>query len=359
MIDFLIVGGGIAGISAAARLADLGTVVVLESEPHLAYHASGRSAAMFEENYGSAPVIALNKASVAHHETAQGGVLSPRGVLMVGRTGEEAQFGRDCADMQLDQISVAEACDLIPILDPEVMTMAAYHDDAKDLDADKSVQDFARMARAGGAEIVTSAPVTGISRTAQGWQVTAGETYEARHLVNAAGAWVDDIAKLAGLGPLEFQPYRRSMARIPAPGGHDVARWPMVFGVGETWYAKPDAGALIVSPAEEDPVDPQDAWADDMVLAAGLDRYGQHVTSEVTRLLASWAGLRTFAPDRSLVLGPSPEDNQFIWCAGQGGYGFQTAPAASQFLADVIAGRQTGFAPDVEAALLPDRLSAS
>jgi glycine/D-amino acid oxidase-like deaminating enzyme len=129
------------------------------------------------------------------------------------------------------------------------------------------------------------------------------------------------------------------MARIAAPAGTDPARWPMLFGPGEDWYMKPDAGALIVSPAEEDPSFPHDAWADDMVLAEGLARYEAHVTAPVTRLITSWAGLRTFAPDRQLVLGPSPQDPAFVWCAGQGGYGFQTSPAASALLADRVAGR--------------------
>ena len=359
MIDFLVIGGGIAGVSAAARLSELGTVTVLEREDALAYHASGRSAAMFEQNYGKPSVIALNKASRAYHETAHGGVLSPRGLMMIGRAGEEALFRQDAKDMQLNEISVDEACALIPILNPGVVTHAAHHAGAWDLDTDKAVQDFVRVLRSNGGEVLTKAPVTAATRTSQGWDVAAGETtYHARHIVNAAGAWVDEIAVLAGLQPLGFQPFRRSMARLPAPGGHDVSGWPMVFGAGETWYAKPDAGALIVSPAEEDPLPPQDAWADDMVLAEGLDRYAQHVTEPVTRLLSSWAGLRTFAPDRSLVLGPSVQDNTFIWCAGQGGYGFQTAPAASQLLADLVGGNCPKVDDDVVSALAPARFEA-
>jgi glycine/D-amino acid oxidase-like deaminating enzyme len=139
------------------------------------------------------------------------------------------------------------------------------------------------------------------------------------------------------------------MARIPAPGGHDVSNWPMLFGPGETWYAKPDAGALIVSPADETPVVPHDAYAEDLTLAEGLDRYAGHVTEPVTRLLSSWAGLRTFAPDKELVIGPSAKDETFIWCAGQGGYGMQTAPAASQLLADLIGGSVPDITPEAVA----------
>jgi D-arginine dehydrogenase len=155
--------------------------------------------------------------------------------------------------------------------------------------------------------------------------------------------------------PLGFVPNRRSMARIPAPGGHDISKWPMLFGAGETWYAKPDAGALIVSPAEEDPQEPHDAWADDMVLAEGLARYEEMVTEPVTRLISNWAGLRTFSPDRVLVIGRDPRESDFFWLAGQGGYGFQTCPAASRLAADLIGGRATGLSPCLVHALDPAR----
>ena len=151
-------------------------------------------------------------------------------------------------------------------------------------------------------------------------------------------------------------PHRRSMARLAAPGGQDVRHWPMFFGVGETWYAKPDAGALLVSPADEDPVEPQDAWADDLVLAEGLARYEEMVSIPVTRPIATWAGLRSFAPDRALVLGPDPDELTFIWCVGQGGYGFQTAPAASALLADLVMGRIPKIPAEFVAQITPDRL---
>jgi len=357
VIDFLVIGGGIAGISAAARLSALGSVTVLEAEDHLAHHASGRSAAMFEESYGKPAVVSLNSASRAYHTTADGGVLSPRGLLMVGDPGNAETFAKDAADMGLDTITLTEALDHIPIIDRSKVDRAAYHADAWDIDTDRLIQHFAKTVRANGGTIATGTRVTAITRTATGWEVTAGETYTARHIVNAAGAWADEIATMAGLSAIGLQPLRRSMARIPAPGGHDVSRWPMLFGPGETWYAKPDAGALIVSPAEEHPTHPHDAWADDMVLAEGIDRYAQNVTEPVTRLLSSWAGLRTFAPDRVLVLGPAPQDSTFIWCAGQGGYGFQTAPAASQLLADVLAGRTPEVDADAVRSLSPARFA--
>ena len=356
--DFLIIGGGIAGISAAARLSHLGSVTVLEAEDHLAHHASGRSAALFEPNYGLAPVVALSLASDAHHRHANGGVLSPRGMLLVAGSGEAGLFAADRDALGLHELSVAEAQALVPILDPAKVTLAAHADHAWDIDTDLLIQNFAREAKANGGRIVTRARVTGIARDGDVWRATtAAGDHDARILINAAGAWVDEVAAMAGVAPLGFTPLRRSMARIPAPGGHDPSRWPIVMGAGETWYAKPDAGALIVSPAEEDPSHPHDAWADDMVLAEGLARYEAMVTEPVTRLLASWAGLRTFAPDRVLVIGPDPTLPSFFWLAGQGGYGFQTAPAASRLAADLLGGTAPEIDAATVAALSPSRFA--
>lgn len=356
--DFLIIGGGIAGISAAARLSHLGSVTLLEAEDHLAHHASGRSAALFEPNYGLAPVVALSLASEDHHRHADGGVLSPRGMLLVAGPDEADLFAADADALGLHEISPAEARGIVPILDPDRVAQAAYGDHAWDIDTDLLIQNFAREAKANGARILTRARVTGIARDGDCWRATtASGDYEGRILINAAGAWVDEVAAMAGIAPLGFTPLRRSMARIPAPGGLDLARWPITMGAGETWYAKPDAGALIVSPAEEHPSHPHDAWADDMVLAEGLARYEAMVTEPVTRLIASWAGLRTFAPDRVLVIGPDPAVPSFFWLAGQGGYGFQTSPAASRLAADLVGGTSPALDAATVAALSPSRFA--
>ncbi len=358
MSDIIVIGAGIAGISAAARLSHLGKVTVLERETALGYHASGRSAALFEQSYGKPSVIALNKASRAFLETANGGVLSSRGMMLAGSVATAAHFDADLATMHMTQIGIDEALALLPILNPDVVDRVAYDADAFDIDTDRLIQNFAREVRGNGGQVLTGAGVTAITRTRDGWRVmTAAGDHDARLLVNSTGAWVDVVAQMAGIAPLGFTPLRRSMARIAAPANHDVGTWPMVFGAGEAWYAKPDAGALIVSPADEHPCEPHDAFADDMVLAEGLARYEAHVTAPVTRMLANWAGLRTFSPDRQLVLGPSPQDAAFIWCAGQGGYGFQTAPAASQLLADLVAGTALQIDASTAAALSPARFA--
>ncbi|MDR9483982.1 MAG: FAD-binding oxidoreductase [Sediminimonas sp.] len=349
MSDIIIIGGGVAGVSAAACLAPHAQVTLLETEKSLAYHASGRSAAMFIRDYGNASVKALNAASADHHHNADGGVLSRRGMMLVARADQGAAFHADASDLGLDEITLDEAAALWPILNPDTVGHAAYRPDAYDLDTDLLIQNYARRARAAGAGFVTGAAVSAITRDGARWRVTAGgQNYSADIIVNAAGAWADDIARMAGVAPIGIIPYRRSMARIAAPEGLDTSKWPFVDGVEESWYAKPDAGALIVSPSEEDPADPHDAWADDMVLAEGLARYEEMVTHPVTRMLANWAGLRSFAPDRTLVIGPDAHTPGFHWLAGQGGYGFQTAPAASQLAADLI----TGAAPALDAATI-------
>jgi len=353
--DFLIVGGGIAGVSAAARLSELGSVLLLEAEDHLAHHASGRSAAMYEPNYGARPVVELSMASGDFFRAGEG-LLSPRGLLFLARHGETEAFRHDAEAMELAEIPLDRALAMVPVLNMDVLAHAAHADHGWDIDTDLLLQGFAREARGRGARILTSARVNAITRDGTRWRVdTAAGSFTAGTLVNAAGAWVDVVARMAGVGPLGFQPMRRSMARIPAPGGHDVSRWPMMHGVGETWYAKPDAGALIVSPAEEDPMDPHDAWADDMVLAEGLARYEEIVTEPVTRMISNWAGLRTFSPDRSLVIGRDPRAPSFVWIGGQGGYGFQSSPAASQLAADLIAGRPSELPAATVAALSPSR----
>lgn len=355
MTDFLIIGGGIAGISAAARLSEMGSVTVLEAEAALAHHASGRSAALYEPRYGAPAVVELSLASESHFRATEN-VLSPRGLMIVAKTDQQHAFDTEMRDMQMTRCTLDEARAIIPILNPETVAMAAFADHAWDIDTDLLLQGFAREAKSRGARIVTGARATAIAKGGEGWTVTtsAGD-FTGKLLINAAGAWVDDVARMAAIRPLGFTPLRRSMARIPAPGGQDIARWPMLFGAGETFYAKPDAGALIVSPAEEDPQSPHDAWADDMVLAEGLARYEEMVTEPVTRLISNWAGLRTFATDRVPVIGRDMRDPSFFWLAGQGGYGFQTCPAASRLVADLIGGIPTDLSASLVNALAPAR----
>ncbi len=350
-----VIGGGIAGISAADSLAESADVTLLEAEASLATHASGRSAAMFEENYGSAPIRALNGAS--RDVLNEFGVLGRRGFLMVGNAEEEDAFAADLEALSLPEIPVSEARTMVPIL-ADTITRAAFHGDAFDIDTDLLVQSFAASARAKGAQVLTSARVEAIGGSGPFTLATTKGAITADIVVNAAGAWADVVAELAGVRPVGLTPFRRSMARMKAPGGHDVRNWPMLYGPGESWYAKPDAGGWIVSPADEDPCPPMDAWADDMVIAEGLARYEAHVTVPVTHLTTTWAGLRTFAPDRAMVIGEAPDMPGFFWLAGQGGYGVQSSPAAARLLADLCLSRSPALGADVVAAFDPARFRA-
>lgn len=356
MTDILIIGGGIAGISAGARLSPHATVTVLEAEDALAYHASGRSAALYEANYGMPSTIELARASGDFY-LRETDYLSPRGLMVLGKTGEEDALDADIVKMNLERISLEEASLKVPILNRECLIGAGYQESAWDIDTDKLIQDFAKIVRSNGGKIVTGARVTDIRRNGT-WEVhTSNGVYTSDVLVNAAGAWVDGIGRLAGVQTIGFTPNRRSMVRIPAPEDRDVSNWPMFFGVGEGWYAKPDAGSLIISPAEEHPTTPHDAWADDMVLAEGIAKYQEVVTPEVTRVQSNWAGLRTFSPDRHLVIGRDPEVPEFFWLAGQGGYGFLSAPAASQLAADLTLGRAPDLDKSIIAQLSPERFT--
>lgn len=354
MTDIIIIGGGIAGLSVGAALAPHANVTLLEAEDALAYHASGRSMALYEANYGMDTTIALARASGDFfiHDTDY---LSRRGLMVVSKKGEEDTFASDMKKMHLAQITIDEAVAKVPILNRDVVTHAAFQPDAWDIDTDRLMQDHAKAIRTNGGRVICKTPAKEI-RFEKRWIVTTNsETYEADLIVNAAGAWADEVATLAGVAPLGFMPCRRSVARIPAPGGHDTSQWPMFFGVNEGWYAKPDAGSLCVSPAEEHTTTPHDAWAGDIVLAQGISDYQDVVTEEVTRVQSNWAGLRTFSPDRHLVIGRATDNSAFFWLAGQGGYGFFTSPAASKLAADLILGRASEIESTIVERLSPSR----
>jgi D-arginine dehydrogenase len=340
--DIIVLGGGIAGLSAAAHLSRNASVLLLEGEPALGYHASGRSAAMFLPSYGNAIIRELNAASAVTHREME--LLGRRDLMVVAPEGKAEAFDREVALRVLEEIDTAEARRRVPILDCKWCARAALAE-GWDLDTDRCLQTHRRTALANGASIETGARVTAIDHSDRAWRVFwTGGSAEAGILLNAAGAWADKIAGLAGIAPLGLVPYRRSIAQLAAPDGHDVSGWPFVEEVGEAWYAKPDAGRWLVSPADADPVEPFDAWPDDLVLAEGLARYQEAVTVAVTRPLTTWAGLRTFALDAVPVVGPDPDRPDFWWFAGQGGYGFQIAPALAILLGERISGRSSGLA---------------
>lgn len=356
MSDIIIIGGGIAGISAAARLSKQADVTVLEAEDQLAYHASGRSAAVFIKDYGNPTIRALNIASLPYLGAENGGFLSPRGMMLLAKPDDRAAFSDEAVEFGLQPISVSEAIEKVPLINQSMLGYAAYRSDVYDIDTDRLLQDFLRKARNQGTKIHVSHPVKALNFCGGKWQVkTQKGDFQANILINAAGAWADHIAKMASVPPLDLIGYRRSIARLPVPGGYDPTYWPVIDEIGEAWYAKPDAGQLIVSPADEDPLPAQDAWADDMILAQGLARFETMIKHPITRPSANWAGLRTFAPDRALVIGSDPKLPSFFWLAGQGGYGFQTAAASSQLIADLVLDQRSDLPKDIQNQLSPSR----
>lgn len=359
-VDVAIVGAGIAGIGLAAELAGDYRTVVIEQESRPAYHSTGRSAAIFIRNYGNAVVRALSRASAPLFEKPDAALfphplISRRGLLFVA---DEAALTHHNELLEIGDgmrpISIDEAIALVPIMRRDWLVAAAYEDDAQDIDVAALHEGWLRKARAGGARVLTDAPLTRGERRGGKWLLeTKKGTVSAAVVVNAAGAWADTVATACGATTLGIQPMRRSIAVLPPPDGIDPTHWPLIDHSSESWYCKPDAGKLFVSPSEEIPVEPHDAYVDDMVLAEGLDRFCQATTYELSFVESSWAGLRNFAPDRTPVCGFSRGDDGFFWLAGQGGYGIQTAPALSRLAGQLIRRSE----PDVVAAEVVDALS--
>ncbi len=346
--DFLVIGAGIAGASAAYELQKMGSVTVLEREDAPGRHSTGRSAAMFIETYGNAAIRALTRASAAHYKAPPDGftehpLLKPRGVLMIAKHDQMAALNAFEAEVATPENSVErltgdEIVRRVPILRPEAVAAGVIEHDAMEIDVDALHQGYLRGFRQTGGEVVVNAEAGAISRADGLWTVeTRAGTFSAPVLVNAAGAWCDEIANLAGVRPVGLVPKRRTAITIEAPEQHDTAGWPVVADIEEQYYFKPEAGTLLVSPADETPMPPCDVQPDELDIAITVDRFETATTMSVRRIAHKWAGLRSFVADKTLVIGFDDEADGFFWLAGQGGYGIQTAPAAGGAAAGLIA----------------------
>jgi len=349
--DVLIIGGGIAGAAAAYEIAAFASVIVLEREPQCGYHATGRSAASFTENYGNGVVRRLAIASRAFLESPPADfcdhtLLSPRGLITIARADQLELLDQELLRAKalvpaIEKITVAAAIARVPILRPDYVAGAFIEPDSKELDVNGLHQGFLRAAKARGAHIMVNAGVETIGRRGERWSVaTRTDTFAALTIVNAAGAWADDVANLAGIAPLGLVPKRRTAFNVPAPAGMDIRGWPMIDDAGEEFYFKPDAGQLLVSPADATPSEPMDAYPEDVDVATGVERLERATTLNVTRVSRSWAGLRTFARDASPVVGLDSSADGFFWLAGQGGYGIKTSPALSRACAGLLRERR-------------------
>lgn len=364
--DFAIVGAGIAGASVAARLAGSARVLILEREPAPGYHSTGRSAALYSALYGNDTITAITRASRAHFDRPPPGfcehpLLVPRGVLYAGTADDAEAVAGLCQSPLARRLTTAEALQLVPVLNEAAAQECAYEPDAFDIDVNELHQGFLRMARSAGARLANNAGLQRLERKPGLWTlVTAAGEFQARVLVNAAGAWADSVAVLAGARPLGLQPLLRTALIIDSPGP-DSARWPLVVGADESYYFKPDAGMLLASLADEKPSEPCDAQPDDLDIAVCVDRIESRTTLRIKRVVRSWAGLRTFAPDRTPIVGYDPAVERFFWLAGQGGYGVQTSPALSDIAASLALRKDIpayildeGFVP---ASISPSRFS--
>ncbi len=339
--EFLIIGGGIAAASTAYWLSRYGQVLLLEQESQPGYHSTGRSAALFMESYGTPQVRALTMASRAFLQAPPDGfseypLLTPRGAMMVAEHGQDDMLRSHWGVMrQVTQkgrlLNSQEACDYFPVLRAEKILGGIYEPDASDMDVHNIHQGYLRGAKKNGAQLICDAQVTQIKRSSQVWHVQAGgHTYEARVLINAAGAWADAVAEMAGVNPIGLVPKRRSALIFEPPIGLNCAEWPMTIGIDESWYIKPDAGKLLGSPANADPVAPHDVQPEELDIAMAIDRIQTMTTLEIRRPLRTWAGLRSFVSDGDLVAGFDSQVENFFWVAAQGGYGIQTSAAMGE-----------------------------
>lgn len=342
--DVIVVGGGIAGVSLAGELTPGARVLVLEREPQPGYHSSGRSAAIYIEPYSTDAIFALTRATLPFLAAPSSAftdqpLIHERGYLLLARREQDALMTEylshwlpRCPDIR--EIGLDEARARLPVLVDGYAHRAAWDDAAWGLDTNEMLQGWLRRLRRNAGVFLGDAEVRAVQRESGDFIVTsAAGSARAPVLVNAAGAWAGGLARMAGAAAVDMQPRRRSAVLVAPPAGHDISGWPAVSDIDKGFYFKPEGAALMISPADQTPSEPCDARPEELDLAIAVDRAQQAADLQVRRFQASWAGLRTFAPDENPVLGWDPQLPGFYWCAGQGGVGFQTAAATARWCA--------------------------
>lgn len=370
-VDIIVIGAGIAGASAAYELADIGSVLLLEREDQPGYHTTGRSAAVFAPAYGNAPIRRLTRASQSFYEQNAGGlashpVLSPRGELLIARSDQlnaldDAEKALSPELASLERLSADEVINRVPVLSPDYIAAGLTDASARDMDVAAIHQGFLKGFRGRGGRMLVDAEVLSLQEQAASWVVESeAGVFKADLVVNAAGAWADEIAILAGVPPVGLVPKRRTAFIFDPEMPIDTA-WPVVCDVDEAFYFKPESGLLLGSPADETPMLPSDIQPEDMDVAIAIDRIEQATGWQVRRVTRRWAGLRSFVADKTPVVGKAPSKPGFFWLAGQGGYGIQTAPAIARLALALAIDRD--IPRDIEATgldpsdLAPDRPS--
>jgi len=348
-VDCIVIGAGIAGASVAASLAGRASVAVLEAEPHAGYHSTGRSAALYSALYGNATIRALTRASLDEFVALPQGMskqplLRERDTLFLVGPGQEPLAEGFLADADIRARTTVLTADQVmarvPLLQRDRVAGALLDPTSADIDVDLLHQGFLRRARTLGAQLHLGTSLQALEREGSHWLAhTATETFRAAVVINAAGAWADTVAALAGIAPVPLQPLRRTAVLIELPDGMDAGDWPAVVAIDESQYFKPDAGLLLISAADETPSPPCDAQPEELDVAIAVDRFETLTGRPVRRVRHRWAGLRVFSPDRSPVVGFEPSAPGFFWCAGQGGYGIQTSPALGRAAAALALGQ--------------------
>jgi D-arginine dehydrogenase len=365
--DILVIGGGIAGVSAAAALSSHARVAVLEAEEQVGYHSSGRSATMVHYALGDRLVRALTLASRPFFDDPPTGfadVPLGRKMPLLVHAREEERAALETLHSEISPFADIEQLDargvhaLCPLLREDALYGLADRN-ALRLDPHALLQGNLRRLRSHGGELHAGARVAGIERRDGAWHVASekGEHWSAPILVNAAGSWADEVAKLAGVQPLGLRPRRRTIITFDAPPGTDLDALPFAKTVTDELYFAPESGRLFASPMDEVPSDPMDAQPDDYEVALAAFRMEQRTTVEVPRIHSKWAGLRTFTPDKHPAVGFAPDSNGFFWLAGQGGFGLQTSPAMAAIVTSLIAGTAWPAADVAAADLSPARFA--
>ena len=363
----VVIGAGIAGAAAAYRLASDCDVVLVDMEPQAGTHATGRSAAVLSETSGTSVVCALARASRPFltrppDDAFDSTLLSPRGLLWVADDASlkiltdlealAASIGVDAHRLRVDAATA-----LVPVLRSDWLSGALHEPGAMSIDVARLLAGFLAGLRRRGASVRLAAPVIRLQRAGSGWRVGLPDgQIDADVVVNAAGAWADQIAERAGIAPLGLRPLLRTVFTFPLAG---VEQWPLVIDVASRFYFEPEGPGLLASPADETPSEPCDARPDDLAIAMAVDALADATTLAVRGVRSTWGGLRTFAADRIPVLGEDPDHPGFFWLAGQGGAGIKTSPAMADALAALVLGEpfpssltEQGVGPD---ALAPAR----
>ena len=364
--DFLVIGGGMAGVSAAYELAEHGHVLLLEAESTTGYHATGRSAALFTRNYGGPVVRQINAASAEFFHSPPLGfcetsLLTPRGCLTVSFGDNDAQLDALLAlssqGEEIHHVDPSEACAIVPFLQKDRVSRAVFEENVTDIDVATLQLCYLKGAKARGAIIMTKQPVTAMSHGEGIWSVQAANTlFSAKCVINAAGAWADRIGAMAGAGPIGLIPKRRTAIIINGPEGLDCTTLPAIDFAGSDAYIKPEAGKLMASPGDATPSEPMDAWPDDLDIAVLADWVQRNTTIEVNRIEHSWAGLRSFVPDEAPVVGDDANVPNFFWLAAQGGYGIMMAPILARLTAELCSETEGPYRDLFAKALSPKRL---